>query len=130
MLRAITSEIESLRLRNCQNSSNNMFLEARILISCQTMNNSVNNNILNIFLPSREELLKESIYLNGQQVPLANIQDQFTYELPKSDINLDKLLTLYQTSLNQTPNEIITLSQNPLFQYYQSGSWDASAISD
>lgn len=94
------------------------------------MNNSVNNNILNIFLPSREELLKESIYLNGQQVPLANIQDQFTYELPKSDINLDKLLTLYQTSLNQTPNEIITLSQNPLFQYYQSGSWDASAISD
>ncbi len=72
MLGAIKQKIKDIKHDNCQKNNS----ENDIYDSCPW-----NEDISNIYLPTPEELYRETIYLNGDTVKIEDIKDEIVYQV-------------------------------------------------
>jgi hypothetical protein len=75
MLGAIEGKIKEMKRTKCQQQSQNSSFNDNPT-ECPW-----NGEISNKYLPSEEELMKETIYLNGSSVKIESIKDDFIYSI-------------------------------------------------
>ncbi len=94
MLAVIKQKITDLKRIKCQRENNNSYTIC-----------SWSSEISNTYLPTPEELYAESIYLNGSQVRIESVKDEFSYEIIQKNGVTDTSITAYPRA-SQTDSAI------------------------